>query len=202
LEVIVSQHAATPQFEVPGIRSLREGAGKVTGYWWVLLVVGIAWVAVSLVILQFDDASVTTVGILVGLMFLAVGIENVALATLDVPMRWVWAAFGGLFLVSAVVSFANPADTFAGLADVLGFLFLIAGVWWIVRSFLERPINPTWWLGLISGILMTGVAFWTSGQFFIHKAYVLLVFAGIWALLQGITTIVRAFELRSLREQL
>jgi uncharacterized membrane protein HdeD (DUF308 family) len=135
-------------------------------------------------------------------MFLAVGIENVALATLDVPMRWVWAAFGGLFLVSAVVSFANPADTFAGLADVLGFLFLIAGVWWIVRSFLERPINPTWWLGLISGILMTGVAFWTSGQFFIHKAYVLLVFAGIWALLQGITTIVRAFELRSLREQL
>jgi uncharacterized membrane protein HdeD (DUF308 family) len=202
LEVIVSQHAATPRFEVPGIRSLREGAGKVTGYWWVLLVVGIAWVAVSLVILQFDDASVTTVGILVGLMFLAVGIENVALATLDVPMRWVWAAFGGLFLVSAVVSFANPADTFAGLADVLGFLFLIAGVWWIVRSFLERPINPTWWLGLISGILMTGVAFWTSGQFFIHKAYVLLVFAGIWALLQGITTIVRAFELRSLREQL
>ena len=111
---------------------------RTTGYWWVLLVAGIAWVAVALVILQFDQASVTTVGILVGLMFLGVGIENIALARLDVPMRWAWALFGGAFLVSAVVCFANPADTFAGLADMLGFLFLIVGVWWMVRAFLER----------------------------------------------------------------
>ena len=94
--------------------------------------------------------------------------------------------------MSAIVCFANPEDTFAGIADILGFLFLIVGVWWMIRAFLERAINPLWWLGLISGILMTTLAFWTSGQFFIHKAYVLLVFAGIWALMQGITNIVRA----------
>ena len=69
---------------------------------------------------------------------------------------------------------------------MLGFLFLVVGVWWMVRAFLERAISPLWWLGLISGILMTALAFWTSGQFFIEKAYVLLVFAGIWALMQGI----------------
>jgi uncharacterized membrane protein HdeD (DUF308 family) len=201
-EVIVSQHAATPQFEVPAIPSVREGLRKATGYWWVLLVGGIAWLVVSLVILQFNSASVTTVGILIGFMFLAVGIENVVLATLDVPARWVWGLFGGLFLISSVICFANPADTFSGLADILGFLFLIAGVWWMVRAFLERSINPVWWLGLISGILMTGMAFWTSGQFFIEKAYVLLVFAGIWALLQGITNVVRAFELRALNKEL
>jgi uncharacterized membrane protein HdeD (DUF308 family) len=202
LEVIVNQHAATPPLEVPAIPSVRDSARKLTGYWWVLLVLGIAWVAVSLVLLQFDSASVTTVGILVGIMFLAVGVENIALATLDVPMRWAWALFGGLFIVSAVVCFSNPTNTFAGLADMLGFLFLLVGVWWMVRSFLERAINPLWWLTLISGILMTAVAFWTSGQFFIHKAYVLLVFAGIWALLQGITSIVRAFEIRAVREAL
>jgi uncharacterized membrane protein HdeD (DUF308 family) len=202
LEVIMSEHAATPQFEVPGIRSLRVGARKLTGYWWVPLVAGIAWLAAALVILQFDDASVTTVGVLVGLMFLGVGIENIALARLNVPMRWAWALFGGLFLVSAVISFVNPTDTFAGLADMLGFLFLIVGVWWMVRAFLERAINPLWWMGLISGILLTGLAFWTSGQFFIHKAYVLLVFAGIWALMQGITSIVRAFQIRTLHEEL
>ena len=72
----------------------------------------------------------------------------------------------------------------------------------MVRAFLERAINPLWWVGLLSGILMSGLAFWTSGQFFIHKAYVLLVFAGIWALMQGITNIVRAFEIRALREEL
>ena len=197
-----SEHAATPQFEVPVIRSVRDSARSLTGYWWVLLVAGVAWVAAALVILQFDQASATTVGILVGLLFLGAGVENLALARLDVPTRWAWALFGGLFLVSAVVSFANPTDTFAGLADMLGFLFLIVGVWWMVRAFLERVINPLWWIGLISGILMTTLAFWTSGQFFIEKAYVLLVFAGIWALMQGITTIVRAFQVRALSEEL
>jgi uncharacterized membrane protein HdeD (DUF308 family) len=203
LEVIMSsEHAVTPQFEVPVIASLREGVRRLTGYWWVLLVAGVAWMAAALIILQFDQASATTVGILVGLLFLGAGVENLALARLDVPMRWAWALFGGLFLASAVVSFVNPTDTFAGLADMLGFLFLIVGVWWMIRAFLERAINPLWWTGLISGILMTTLAFWTSGQFFIHKAYVLLVFAGIWALMQGITSIVRAFQVRALREAL
>ena len=198
----MSEHTATPRFEVPGARVLRERARAVTGYWWVLLAAGIAWVGAALVILQFDRASVTTVGILVGILFLAAGIENLALARLEVPMRWLWAIFGVLFLVSAALSFADPTDTFAGLADVLGFLFLIVGVWWMVRAFLEPAINPLWWTGLISGVLMTGLAFWTSGQFFIHKAYLLLVIAGIWALIQGVTSIVRAFGIRALHDGL
>ena len=72
----------------------------------------------------------------------------------------------------------------------------------MVRSFLERPINPFWWIGLISGVLMTIMAFWTAGQFFIERAYILLVFAGIWALMEGVSIIVRAFEIRRLRETL
>ena len=46
---------------------------------------------------------------------------------------------------------------------------------------------------------MVMLAFWTSGQFFIEKAYTLLVFAGIWALMHGITDIVRAFRIRNAR---
>ena len=198
----MSEHAASPQFASSSVPSPRQAVRTAAGYWWVLLVAGIAWVAVALVILQFDQASVTTVGVLVGLMFLTLGVENIALSTLDVPARWAWALFGGLFLVSAIVCFANPEDTFAGIADILGFLFLIVGVWWMIRAFLERAVNPLWWLGLISGILMTALAFWTSGQFFIHNAYLLLVLAGIWALMQGITNIVRAFQIRALRDEL
>lgn len=82
--------------------------------------------------------------------------------------------------VGVLVGLMFPADTFAGVADVLGFLFLSVGVWWMVRASLERAFNPFWWLGLISGIVMTALAFWTEGQVFIEKAYVLLVFAGIW----------------------
>jgi uncharacterized membrane protein HdeD (DUF308 family) len=165
-------------------------------------VAGIAWLAISLVILQFDDASVTTIGVLVGLMFLLAGLQNVALARLTDRLRWVWAVFAVLLLVAAVISFVNPEETFAGLADILGFLFLLVGLWLMVRAFLERPVNPLWWLGLISGVLMTVMAFWTAGQFFIERAYILLVFAGIWALMEGVSGIVRAFEVRRLHEEL
>jgi uncharacterized membrane protein HdeD (DUF308 family) len=202
LEVIMSEHAATPRFEVPSIPSLGDTAFKVTGYWWVLFLSGIARVATAVIILQFNDASVTTVGILVGTLFLALSIENVALARLDVQTPWAWALAGAAFLVSACICFANPADTFAGLADVLGVLFVLVGIWWMVRAFLERAINSLWWLGLISGVLMTTLAFWTSGQFFIHRAYVLLVFAGIWALMEGTSNIVRGLELRRVHDEL
>jgi uncharacterized membrane protein HdeD (DUF308 family) len=202
-EDIMTDHTAGAPFGTPMEPGLRAAAREFTGYWWLQLVAGIAWIVVALVILQFDDASVTTVGILVGLMFAFAGIQNLGLASIaDGGMRVVSFLFAGLFLVSAVVCFANPADTFAGLADTLGFLFLVVGIWWMVRAFIDRALNPLWWLGLISGILMTVMAFWTSGQFFIEKAYLLLVFAGIWALMEGTMDIVRAFEVRRLHKDL
>jgi uncharacterized membrane protein HdeD (DUF308 family) len=199
----MTDHAAHSNLETPPIgAALRDTAHRITGYWWVGLVAGIAWLAISLVILQFDTASVTTVGILVSIMFAFAGIQNAALATVPWGPRWLSALFGVLFLVAAILCFVEPRATFAGLADMLGFLFLTVGIWWMVRSFVERALNPLWWLGLLSGILMTGLAFWTAGQFFIERAYVLLVLAGLWALMQGVTDIVRAFEVRRLHQAL
>ena len=195
----MSEHAANPDVGMPDV---RDNVREISGYWWVGLVAGVAWLVISLVILQFDSASVTTVGVLVGVMFLLAAVQNIALATLPVEHRWVPALFSGLFLVSAVICFIEPVDTFAGLADMLGFLFLLVGVWWMVQSFLERPVNPMWWVNLISGIVMTGIAFWVAGQLFATKAYTLLVFAGIWALMQGTVDIVRAFEVRRLNKEL
>ena len=202
----MSEHAATPHFDnvptSPALEGVRGTAREITGYWWVWLVAGIAWLTVSLVILQFDDASVTTIGVLVGFMFLLASVQNFVLAAVAESLRWLWALVGVLFVIGGVVCLVNPAETFAGIADTLGFLFLLLGVWWMVRSFLERPLNQLWWLGLISGVLMTCMAFWTAGQFFFEKAYILLVFAGIWALMEGTGSIVRAFAVRQLHKEL
>ena len=199
----MADHAVQTDLGTPPIgATLRDTAHDITGYWWTWLVGGVAWLAIALVILQFDSASVATVGILVGLMFVFVGLQTVALARVPWGPRWVSALFAMLFLVSGILCFVEPRATFAGLADMLGFLFLIVGIWWMTRSFAERPVDPLWWLGLISGILMTGLAFWTAGQFFVERAYVLLVFAGFWALMQGITDIVRAFAVRRLHQTL
>ncbi len=180
----------------------REIARKATGLWWLWIVTGIAWVIIALVILQFDEASVRTVGVIIGLMFLMTGVEQFFVAAVADRLRWLWAIFGVLFIVAGVIALIEPKDTFAGVADILGFLFLIVGVFWTVQAFVEKGENDLWWLGLIAGVLMIILAFWTSGQFFIEKAYLLLVFAGIWALMHGVTDIVRAFALRSAHKEL
>jgi uncharacterized membrane protein HdeD (DUF308 family) len=182
--------------------ALREAARDITGLWWLWLIAGIAWGVIALVILQFDAASITTIGILVGAMFTLAAVQNFTMVSLPGATRWVSVAFGVLFLIAAGICFASPEGTFVALADTLGFLFLLIGVWWMVRAFLERSVNSLWWLGLVSGILMTILAFWTGGQFFIEKAYVLLVFAGIWALMESITDITRAFVLLGAHKEL
>ena len=164
--------------------------------WWLWLVMGVIWTIAALVILQFDAASVTTVSVIIGCLFLFSGAEQIVLAVLAYRVRWLSIAVGTLFLVAGGVCFANPEDTFRGLADVLGFLFLLVGNWWMVEALLVRADDSLWWLRFTAGILMIMLAFWTSGQFFIDRAYTLLVFAGIWALMQGITDIIRAFEIR------
>ena len=101
------------------------------------------WTLIAVTILQFDQASVTTVGILVGLMFFVAGLQSMVGAAVAERHAWVY-----------------------GRPDRRG-----------------ADVGP---------------AFWTAGQFFIEKACLLLVFAGIWALLRGVTDFVRAFQIRQI----
>jgi uncharacterized membrane protein HdeD (DUF308 family) len=174
---------------------------QMAGLWWLWLATGIAWIVAALIVLQFDRASITTVGVLIGIMFLAAGAQNLVFGTLaGGATRWILWIFGVLFLAAGVISLIHPENTFAGVADILGFIFLTVGVFWVIEAFAEREVNDLWWWGLISGILMIVLAFWTSGQFYIHKQYILLVFAGVWALFHGVGDIIKAFQIRRWRD--
>jgi uncharacterized membrane protein HdeD (DUF308 family) len=177
---------------------LFQPIAAVASYWWVELVLGIFWVVIAVVVLKFNHASVTTVGILTGIMFLVFAAQEFLLAFIDQHARWLWAIFGVLLTAAGIVSLIHPRNTFAGFADILGFVFLLIGVLWMVQAFAERAINDLWWLTLIAGILMVALAFWVSGQYFLVRAYTLLIFAGIWAMTAGVVDIVRAFQIRDL----
>ena len=178
---------------------MRTLARAVGALWWVWLVFGVFWIAVAFVVLQFDQASITTVGVLIGFMFLFSGFQQIFIGMFaEGWARWVLMIFGVLLLIAAVLTFIEPENTFAGVADILGFIFLLIGIFWTIEALAERGMNPLWWISLIAGIATVIIGFWTAGQFFIDKAYLLLVFAGIWALFHGVNDIMRAFMLRDL----
>jgi uncharacterized membrane protein HdeD (DUF308 family) len=184
----------------PRDAAARQAVLGMARLWWLWLVFGIFWIVIALSILQFDQASITTVGVLIGAMFLASGAQQLVLAGLvEGSVRWILIIFGALLVVAGVIALINPEETFAGIADILGFLFLLVGLFWLIQAFSERDTNELWWFGLISGIAMIILAFWTGGQFFIDKAYTLLVFAGIWALFQGVGDLIKAFQIRNLK---
>jgi uncharacterized membrane protein HdeD (DUF308 family) len=169
--------------------------------WWFWIITGVFWIVVALVVLQFDQASVTTVGILVGIMFLVAGVQQFFMGSLaGGALQWILWIFAVLFVIAGVIALIRPEETFAGIADILGFLFLLVGLFWLFQAFVEREANDLWWFGLIAGVGMIILAFWTGGQFFLERVYTLLVFAGIWALFQGVGDLIRAFQIRRLRD--
>ena len=125
---------------------MRALARAVGALWWLWLAFGIFWIAVAFVVLQFDQASITTVGVLIGFMFLFAGFQQLVIAMFaDGWAKWVLIVFGVLLLIAALLSFIEPENTFAGVADILGFIFLLTGVFWTIQALAERDMTRSRW---------------------------------------------------------
>ena len=84
---------------------------------------------------------------------------------------------------------------------MIGFFFLFKGIFDIAVAFATKGEYDLWWLQLVVGLIEIGLAFWVSGSFR-DKAILLLVYVGIVALSKGITDIMLAFKLRSVKERI
>ena len=184
--------------ERTAIRSrTRAGLWRLAGPWWVFLVTGIAWLIISVMVLRFTPASITTVGVLLGVLFLLCTVNEFFLASVGHSWQWAHILLGIFFAVGAIWAFARPIDAFWSLASVLGLLLIFKGTLDIISAVMTREINPSWWLGLVAGILELVLGFWASQQRFPARGALLLLWVGFFALFRGVSEIVVAFELRS-----
>jgi uncharacterized membrane protein HdeD (DUF308 family) len=180
----------------------REATGFAKN-WWLFLITGLAWLLIAVLVLRFNITSVTTVGILLGVMFLGAAInEFLASTTVSGGWKFVHYALGFLFVLGSLWGFFEPVETFYALASVLGFLLVLMGTMHIVGAVLSRDQNPLWWLGLTVGILEILLAMWVSQQFYDARAALILLWVGFMALFRGISEIVMAFELHHAKKRL
>jgi uncharacterized membrane protein HdeD (DUF308 family) len=177
-------------------------ARRLTGPWWAYLLAGIAWVIISVIILRFNIASVATIGLLLGALFLLSAVEEFVLAAVRPKWGWAHALLGILFIGGAIWSFVTPYGAFWALASVLGILLVVVGTVHIITAIYSRVFNDAWWFGVIGGLLEVFIGFWVSAQSFRAQAVFLIIWAGLLALFRGIFEIVLAFEMRAAQSQL
>jgi uncharacterized membrane protein HdeD (DUF308 family) len=162
--------------------------------WWLFLITGIAWLLISMVVLRFNKASIATVGILLGALFLAAAINEFFTSAVVDSWRWAHILLGVLFVFGSLWGFFRPIDAFWALASVLGFLLVLQGSMTLIESLMIK--GPAWGLGMTVGILEIALGFWASQQLFPARAELILIWVGFMALFRGIGQIVLAFSLR------
>jgi uncharacterized membrane protein HdeD (DUF308 family) len=170
---------------------------RMAGPWWLFLITGIAWLIISVMVLRFTPASINTVGILMGVLFLLAGFNEFMIGSIMHSWRWAHILLGIFFIIGAIWAFARPFNAFWSLASVLGLLLIFKGTLDIISAVMTKDVNPSWWLGLVAGILELILGFWASQQAFPARGALLLLWVGFFALFRGISEIVIAFEVRS-----
>ena len=187
-----------PAPEVPGWGLLRREA---TRWWWAPLVAGIIWFVIAWLVLRANVTSLATVGVLVGVVFLAAAVTESGLAWL-MPGGWrvLHVALAVLFVLAAGWAFVRPVNTFFALASMLGLLLFLQGASYIARAIALRDVSPYWGVTLTAGILIVLLALWISASDRVWtlagRAAFILLWVGFMAVFRGTADIVLAFELR------
>jgi len=152
--------------ERTAIRSrTRAGLWRLAGPWWMFLLTGVAWLILSWVALRFTPASVPTVGVLLGVVFLVAMVNEFFIAAVRASWRWLHVVMGVIFAFGAGWSFARPYNAFWTLASILGLLLIFRGTLDIITSASTREVNSAWWLGMLAGIAEVLLGFWASQQY-------------------------------------
>lgn len=166
-------------------------------FWWLFLVIGTGWLLFAIIVFRFDWRSVSAISILFGVVVIAAAIDE--LVDSWGSHGWVRAGHAFLavvFFVVGIVAFVHPGDTFAALAAVMSFYFVLKGALDLALAFAFRH-EPLWWIRLILGVAEILIGFWAAGDFG-HRTILLVVWVGVVALTRGISAFMFAFALRDL----
>jgi Short repeat of unknown function (DUF308) len=170
-------------------------------YWWVFLVSGAVWLLIAWAVLRLNQTSIATVGVLLGVVFLVAGVNEVGIAMVA-PGGWkVWHwVMAFIFFLGGLWGLIRPVNTFFALASVLGLILIFYGTFEIIQGVMSRVVNPYWWVQLITGVLLVLLAFWVSGSDRVYalqqRAFLILFWVGFFALFKGFSQIFLAFTIR------
>ena len=162
--------------------------------WGWYLAGGIISMIFGFFVISYRHASVYAIIYLASGFFIAVGLFEIVAGVRAARQRWPLLVFGVIWVGAGIVGFVWPHITIFIVAVLIGWGFLVLGIFDIVNS-IRYHYLPYWWAYLIRGIIAVALGFLCIR----HPGApltALVVFIGILAIVFGAVELIGAFSAR------
>jgi uncharacterized membrane protein HdeD (DUF308 family) len=162
--------------------------------WGWYLAGGIISMIFGFFVISYRHASVYAIIYLASGFFIAVGLFEIIGALRAARQRWPLLVFGVIWVGAGIVGFVWPHITIYIVAILVGWSFLVLGIFDIINS-IRYHYLPYWWAYLIRGIIAVALGFLCIR----HPGApltALVVFIGILAIVFGAVEALSAFSAR------
>jgi uncharacterized membrane protein HdeD (DUF308 family) len=162
--------------------------------WGWYLAGGIISMIFGFFVISYRHASVYAIVYLASGFFIAVGLFEIIAGIRAARQRWPLLVFGVIWVGAGIVGFVWPHVTIFIVAVLVGWGFLVLGIFDIINS-IRYHYLPYWWAYLIRGIIAVALGFLCIR----HPGApltALVVLIGIGAIVFGAVEVVGAFSAR------
>ena len=163
--------------------------------WGWYLAGGIISMIFGFFVISYRHPTVYVVVYLASGFFIAAGVFQIIGSIRIATLRWLHLVFGLFWIGAGIVGFVWPHITIYIIAILIGWAFLVLGIFDIIESIRHHETLPYWWLFLIRGIIATALGFLCIR----HPGApltALVVLVGILAIVFGAVEIIGAFSPR------
>jgi uncharacterized membrane protein HdeD (DUF308 family) len=170
---------------------IADEARKATGWWWLLVLFGLASIALGVVALASRVDALATLVAVFAVSLIYAGVTELALATTTRQQKWLGIVAGAASIAAGIVALVWPDVTLVVLAVLVGASLISWGVYSIYLSFADPLVRPRA-VALIEGILLVALGVlalaWPSVSVLVLAALVGVFFIvfGIFAFVSGL----------------
>lgn len=140
--------------------------GAMCRRWWVLLVRGLAAIALGICAIVWPGITLLALVYLFGAFTLIDGVASMMLGfhgEADGTIWWTMVVLGVLAVIAGIIAFAWPGLTLVALLVIVGVSAIVRGVFEVIAAIrLRKDIEDEWILGLSGGlsIVFGGLILW------------------------------------------
>jgi uncharacterized membrane protein HdeD (DUF308 family) len=160
--------------------------------WGLLMVSGVAWLAVAWSVLRLDPIDV---GYVAGPVVLFGALTEALRALAGRSTWWLNAGMAVLFAVTGVILLAEQDSTYTTPSALIGWYLMVRGAADVAIAAMTRETDRIWGLLMVVGVLETGLGFFAAGPL-ARTADLVVVVLGALGVLRAVADLATALRLR------